>query len=192
MKNITKVLTAFFLFFLFSLPTPTLAATQCTSNDDCQKHFNDRVGCSMTNIGQGVIYTCDPTSNVNYIDDEIKNIGIKATPIDLNNSSEGTPNCFTKDGQPGVNTALGCISTDIESGGFVNTILQLAIGLGGTIALLLILIGVFIITTSAGIPDKLNQGKELITSAVSGLLFIILSIFLLNLIGIQILAIPGF
>ena len=95
-------------------------------------------------------------------------------------------------GEGFVNTALGCISTDVDDGGFINSILQLAIGLGGIIALLLILGGVFIITTSAGNPDKLNQGKELITSAVSGLLFIILSIFLLNLIGVQILSIPGF
>ena len=91
-----------------------------------------------------------------------------------------------------INTALGCISTDIQSGGFVGSILELAIGLGGGIALLLILYGTFIVTTSAGNPDKLNQGKEIIGSAISGLLFIILSIVLLNLIGVKILAIPGF
>ena len=107
-------------------------------------------------------------------------------------TSPSKPTCITKDGKEGINTALGCISTDVEDGGFINTLLQLAIGLGGIIALLLILGGVFIITTSAGNPDKLNQGKELITSAVSGLLFIILSIVLLNLISIKILAIPGF
>lgn len=107
-------------------------------------------------------------------------------------STSNNPECTTTNGEEGVNTALGCISTDVEDGGFINTLLQLAIGLGGMIALLLILGGVFIITTSAGIPDKLNQGKELITSAISGLLFIILSIVLLNLIGIKILAIPGF
>jgi hypothetical protein len=91
-----------------------------------------------------------------------------------------------------IDTALGCISTNVESGGFVGSILQLAIGLGGGIALLLILYGTFIVTTSAGNPDKLNQGKEVIGSAISGLLFIILSIVLLNLIGVKILAIPGF
>ena len=74
----------------------------------------------------------------------------------------------------------------------MGSILQLAIGLGGGIALLLILYGTFIVTTSAGNPDKLNQGKEIIGSAISGLLFIILSIVLLNLIGVKILAIPGF
>lgn len=114
------------------------------------------------------------------------------TPTPTSSSTSNKPGCITSDGEEGVNTALGCISTDVEKGGFINSLLQLAIGLGGTIALLLILFGVFIITTSAGIPDKLNQGKELITSAISGLLFIILSIVLLNLIGIKILSIPGF
>jgi len=94
-------------------------------------------------------------------------------------------------GGDGINTALGCISTNVDSGGFVGSFLSLAIGLGGGIALLLILYGTFIVTTSAGIPDKLTQGKEIISSAVSGLIFIILSIVLLNLIGVKILAIPG-
>jgi hypothetical protein len=103
-----------------------------------------------------------------------------------------SPQCFTPKGDKGIETALGCISTDVESGGFVGSFLELAIGLGGGIALLLILYGTFIVTTSAGNPDKLKEGKEIISSAVSGLVFIILSIVLLNLIGVKILAIPGF
>jgi len=99
--------------------------------------------------------------------------------------------CSTSDGFQGINTALGCISFDAESGGFVRSLLGIIIGLGGGVALLLILYGVFIVTTSAGIPDKLNQGKEIISSAVAGLVFIILAIFLMNLIGVKILALPG-
>ena len=94
-----------------------------------------------------------------------------------------------------IDTALGCISTlvDTTSGQntFFGSIIKIAVGLGGGLALLLMLYGVFIITTSAGIPDKLKEGREIITSAISGLIFIILSVFLLNLIGINILGIPG-
>lgn len=97
----------------------------------------------------------------------------------------------TINGTKGINTALGCISFDTANGGFVNSLLAIIIGLGGGIALLIILYGVFTITTSAGIPDKLKEGQELISSAVAGLLFIIMAIFLMNLIGIKILAIPG-
>ncbi len=90
-----------------------------------------------------------------------------------------------------IDTALGCISYDATSGGFVNSLLAIIIGLGGGVALLLILYGVFIVTSSAGIPEKLKSGNEIITSAVAGLLFIIMAIFLMNLIGIKILALPG-
>ena len=92
-----------------------------------------------------------------------------------------------------VNTALGCISTKAEpgTGSFFESILRVAIGLGGGLALVLMLYGVFVVTTSAGIPDKLKEGSEVITSAITGLIFIILSVFLLNLIGINILGLPG-
>ena len=118
-------------------------------------------------------------------------IAFKCCPNQAGNPNQTGLTCTNSNNNKGINTALGCISTNVDSGGFVGSFLSLAIGLGGGIALLLILYGTFIVTTSAGIPDKLNQGKEIISSAVSGLIFIILSIVLLNLIGVKILAIPG-
>lgn len=93
----------------------------------------------------------------------------------------------------GINTALGCISTTATpgSGSFFESLIKVAVGLGGGLALLLMLYGVFIVTTSAGIPDKLKEGSEIITSAITGLIFIVLSVFLLNFIGINILGLPG-
>lgn len=91
-----------------------------------------------------------------------------------------------------VETAIGCISTKADGGGsFFESIIKIATGLGGGLALVLMLYGVFIVTTSAGIPDKLKEGSEIITSAIAGLIFILLSVFLLNLIGINILGLPG-
>lgn len=105
------------------------------------------------------------------------------------------PYCVRGEPDSGINTALGCISTKVEVGSgqdtFFSRIIQVAVGLGGGLALILMLFGVFIITTSAGIPDKLKQGQEIITSAISGLIFIILSVFLLRLIGVNILSLPG-
>ncbi len=87
-------------------------------------------------------------------------------------------------------TAIGCIQTDPQK--FIGDILRIGIGIGGGIAFLLILFGGFQILMSAGNPEQLNAGKELVTSAITGLLIIIFSIFILRLIGVSILGIPGF
>jgi len=91
-----------------------------------------------------------------------------------------------------IDTAFGCISTEVANGRFFVHIFGVIVGLGGGIALLLILIGIFMIATSAGIPDKIKLGREIITSAASGLLFIIMSVVFLYLIGVKLLEIPGF
>jgi len=87
-------------------------------------------------------------------------------------------------------TALGCVDT--TTGGFVSNLFTIGVSLGGGIALLLIVFGALQMMTSAGNPEKLNSGKELVTAAITGLLFIIFSIFLLQLIGYNIFGIPGF
>jgi hypothetical protein len=87
-------------------------------------------------------------------------------------------------------TAVGCIATDPSI--FIGQILGIGIGIGGGIAFLLILFGGFQILMSAGNPEKLNAGKELVTSAITGLLIIIFSLFILRLIGFTIFQIPGF
>jgi len=89
-----------------------------------------------------------------------------------------------------VNTAIGCIPTDPSA--FIGKFLSLGIGMAGGIAFLLILFGGFQILTSTGNPEQLNAGRELVGSAVTGLLLIIFSLFLLRLIGYNILGIPGF
>ncbi len=91
-------------------------------------------------------------------------------------------------------TAIGDISYDITPGtpnGFFDKIVTLSVGFGGAIALLLMIYGFYIITTSSGMPDKIKEGQQIISSAASGLVMIVLSVFLLNLIGIKIIGLPG-
>lgn len=97
------------------------------------------------------------------------------------------PNLFCPGG---VTTALGCIPT--TSTNFVAWILARAMGLGGGIAFLLMIGGAIQLLTSSGNPEGIKKGGETITSALMGLLFIIFSLFLLHLIGVDILKIPGF
>ncbi|MEA3354946.1 MAG: pilin [Patescibacteria group bacterium] len=102
----------------------------------------------------------------------------------------GPETCPTSDGSIGIQTAIGCIPTGI--GAFTDTILTRGISIGAGLAFLLILYGAFVLITSAGNPENTKKGGEIITSALVGLLFIIFSVFLLRLIGVDILKIPGF
>lgn len=91
----------------------------------------------------------------------------------------------------GINTALGCIPAD-DLTSFIGWVLKIIIPIASGIAFLLMASGAIQILTSAGDPKKVQAGQELITSALSGLLFIILALFLLKLIGVDILRIPDF
>ena len=94
------------------------------------------------------------------------------------------------DGGTGLLTGIGCIPTTTT--GFASILIKLSLGIGGGIAFLLIILGGMTIQTSAGNPERMNQGREIIEGAVIGLLLIILSIFILHVVGVDILAIPGF
>jgi len=117
-----------------------------------------------------------------------KSIFAASSPCNFTEAGSGCSSCMD-DGKH-VWTAFGCLETD--SGQFINNLLKFGSGIAGGIAFLLIIIGGFQIVISAGNPEKLNEGKELVTSAIVGLLFIIFSIFLLRFIGVDFLGIPGF
>lgn len=87
-----------------------------------------------------------------------------------------------------VNTAFGKISTDPAE--LVNTLLTIAIGVAGGIAFLLIVYGGFRMAFSQGDPKAVQEARDIITSAIVGLLLIVFSVFLLNLIGVDILGLP--
>jgi len=99
--------------------------------------------------------------------------------------------CTTVSGGTGINSAIGCINVSSLSG-FTGWLLTWGIGVAGGIALLLILYSAFLITTSAGDPKKLQAGQEQLTSAVTGLVLVIFSIFILKVIGVDIFKLPGF
>lgn len=92
--------------------------------------------------------------------------------------------------KPGLYTAVGCIGADSDS--IVTRLVRIGLGIAGGVALLMILAGSFMFSTSQGDPKKASEAKELITSAVIGLVFIIFSVTLLQFIGVTILHLPGF
>lgn len=97
-------------------------------------------------------------------------------------------NCFNKEK---VWTAFGCIPTKFDDL-MTEYILGYGIGIAGGIAFLLFLAGGYKIMFSQGVAESITEGKQMITSALIGLLVIVLSVFILEFIGVHILNIPGF
>jgi len=98
--------------------------------------------------------------------------------------------CTACASKSGVWTAIGCIETTQE--GIVGSVVKLGLGVGGGVVLLMILGASFKLSTSKGDPKATDEAKEMITSAIGGLLFIIFAMVLVRTIGIDILKIPGF
>lgn len=90
----------------------------------------------------------------------------------------------------GIVTAIGCIHTNPAT--LVKDILTFVVGIGGGLAFLLMVVGAFQMIASQGNPDQLNAGRERLTNAVIGLLFVIFAVLFLQIIGVDILKIPGF
>lgn len=93
-------------------------------------------------------------------------------------------------GSGAIWTAVGCIPASAT--GIVQSIVKVGLGIAGGVALLMILAAGFMFSTSQGDPKRTGEARELITSAVIGLLFIIFSITILQFIGVTIFRIPGF
>ena len=96
---------------------------------------------------------------------------------------------FAEEGCTKVQTAIGIINT--SPAGFVKSVFGLVLGLSGGLALLLIIYSGFQLIESRGNPEKLEAAREQLTSAIIGLLFIIFSLVIIQMIGVDILNLPG-
>ena len=92
-------------------------------------------------------------------------------------------------GNTSINTALGCVPVQI--GPFIAWLSNWIFGVAGAIAFLMMVYGFFLMSTSSGDPKAVQGAKETITSAISGLLLSIFGVFILRLIALNILQIPG-
>lgn len=97
-------------------------------------------------------------------------------------------------------TQIGCLGTDISSftdanagGGVLNFLLNNLIFPGvGVLAFGVIIYAAFLLVTAQGDRFKIEQGKRMITSAIIGLIFTFGVVLIVNIIGSDILRIPGF
>lgn len=119
-------------------------------------------------------------TSCNLITVDIDSVTATGIPINLatvNSCSHGT-----------CQTGLGPLPDDAVA--FVNRILGIAIGIAAGIAFLLLIFGGFRLSFSHGDPKAVQEAREVITAAIIGLLIIVFSVFLLRLIGFDILGLP--
>lgn len=140
--------------------------SKCNDGTDCRGAF---AGCIDAVQGQWCAGTCQFSEE----DPALKNLASQKVQGDC--SQEKT-----------IQTAIGCIPYDAISG-TVRFFIAWGLGVTGGVVILTIIAGAFQIMTSSGDPTKLNGGKELVVSALSGLLMLIFCIFLLRLIGVNVL-----
>jgi len=156
--------------------------TKCTSGTVANCHSCKSLGCDCA---------CAPEnsglSGYSSTSDALEKYTVSTTT--LNDTNTYNPLCTTTEGYQGTNTALGCIPVEMDK--FIPWLLGWLFGVAGGIAFLLMSYGFILVATSAGDEKKVQGAKETITSAVVGLLVCVFAIFILRLIAVNILHIPG-
>ncbi|MFA6081106.1 MAG: hypothetical protein WC741_01735 [Patescibacteria group bacterium] len=169
---------------------------KCSGVENFVKQNND-TACivgdpSTTNFSDPSCKCVDPNSNTN------SNTNVNTAIVEMcykylssSTLANDLAGCLRCSSQNGMWTGMGCLSLDLGTliGGFV---LTSGIGIGGGFALLCIIYAAFMMQSSEGNPEKLKKAQEMITSCIMGLMLIIFSIFIMKLIGVNILKIPGF
>lgn len=168
------------------IEVPKVNMGSATAKNMCMKEatvvFNSVVGLSCDYRLTGIIVTtrvpADPgpeiLSNDTGAGEQITVGGFVPGPCGIGNICK---------------TAVGDISTD--PAGFVRDIFGRVLSLAGGVAIILIIFSGYRLMASGGNPEKLQHAREQLTSAIIGLLFIIFSLSLLQIIGVDILRIPG-
>lgn len=90
-----------------------------------------------------------------------------------------------------IPTALG-IKINTDPALFIRDVFTIVLSVGGAAATIFFIQAGYTLMTSAGNKEKVGAAREQITAAIMGLIFIILSITILEFIGVNILRIPGF
>lgn len=76
--------------------------------------------------------------------------------------------------------------------GFVSRFYGIGLSVVGSIALLFLMYGGYVILISRGNPDALNKGKSYIYYSLAGLLLAVFGFVFIQIVFVDILHIPGF
>lgn len=161
---------------IFSITEEIVAALKC--GDKCEENATNCPSNCKSTRGEGGQWYCGYVPPVPPVPPVPET---KPNDLFCGKSSEGD--------NPKVYTALGCVP--VRMGDFVTWLLPYLFGIAGGIAFLLMVYGFILMATSQGDPKVVQGAKETITSAITGLLISIFALFLLRLIAVNILHIPG-
>lgn len=177
--------------------TAVLTAYQVTNNYGAGSYF----GCAVAHFK----YSQDETSTDKSSSRPASGAGANETTA-ANQSGSLTIDGIQSTGSPkpcessikdsngkvtyGIPTAIGCVPTNPTA--FIQAFFKLSVGIGGGIAFLMMLYSAFEMIASAGNPESLKAGQQRFTSAIYGILFVVFAIFLLEVIGVDILGLEGF
>jgi hypothetical protein len=90
-----------------------------------------------------------------------------------------------------VMTSLSDTPIEAKPGALIREIFLVTLSLAGGVSVLLLIAAGYKILTSSGKPEAIQAGKEQLTSAIVGLLFIIFSYVIFQFIIADLLKIPG-
>jgi len=206
-KKIFIYFILFFSLFLILVRLPKVQADRyatCDACGYCPIIVNDNTNID-TPSGE-CIPTITPPGNWKqcakclypslYPTDSIPNAGNCST-LKVDSTTNQAPSAF-----PGRQyTAIGCITseggfnnnTGSGASSFTQALFDLVVfKMIGGIALLYLMYGAFLVITSQSDPEKLNHGKRVVYGAITGLVFVLTSVLLVNIIGSNMLKIPGF
>lgn len=177
----------------------TLANGKCRKADGSEYDPSQKVDVNPCLLGlqpsSDDPATCKCVSNASTV---------KRTPNCTGEScSKGTgQRCYLDSGKPvpdgqtppndsvGVLTAIGCVPSEPRT--LVNNILRYGTFAAGGIAFLLMILAALQMITAEGNPNVIKTSQEKFYSAIIGLLLIIFSVLLMQVIGVDLLGLRGF
>jgi len=155
----------------------------CADNTQCPPQVWERPGSYTVALAVYNVMTKNGNS------DFANSPPITPPPGDNKSDNSRTPFAPEQCGANTLSTGLGCIPYDER---FAASLLGFLAGVSGGVALIIMLASIIQMMTAGGDPKKLQQAKELFTSAIIGLLVIIFSVTLLKVIAGDIIQLPGF
>lgn len=163
--------------------------TQQGNNSSCISGEPKTVLVSGTGGGTSTACKCTDTTstNSNTAITELCAQYLSLSSVSLNELKS----CLSCANTNGMWTGMGCLPLDLNTL-ITSFVLTSGIGIGGGFALLCIIYAAFMMQSSEGNPEKLKKAQEMMTSCIMGLMLIIFSVFILKIIGVNILRIPGF